>query len=229
MSDFIFGAYPYLAGTIFAVGCWIRFDREQYTWKADSSQLLDNTNMRLYSNLFHVGVIGIFLGHFVGLLTPHSWFLALGISDLAHQNIAIYAGSAFGIATLVGAGLLARRRLTVERIKAVSRGRDNFVILLIAATAFLGLMTVPASMYHASHQDASTMLALSEYLKSVVTLSVDPTLLKDVSFVYKLHMFFGMTLVLIFPFTRMVHIWSVPISYIGRAYQIVRTRKQVCR
>ena len=229
MSDFIFGAYPYLAGTIFAVGCWIRFDREQYTWKADSSQLLDNTNMRLYSNLFHVGVLGIFLGHFVGLLTPHSWFLAFGISDVVHQNIAIYAGMIFGIAALAGAGLLAKRRMTVERVKAVSRGRDSFVIIWIAATAFLGLMTIPASMYHASHADASTMIALSEYIKSIVLLSVDPTLLKDVSFVYKLHMFFGMTLVLVFPFTRMVHVWSVPFGYLGRAYQVVRAKRAVCQ
>jgi len=73
------------------------------------------------------------------------------------------------------------------------------------------------------------MIALSEYIKSIVTLSVDPTLLKDVSFVYKLHMFFGMTLVLVFPFTRMVHVWSVPFGYLGRAYQIVRSKGAVCR
>ncbi len=225
MHDFIFGAYPYLAGTIFLIGSWARFDREQYTWKADSSQLLDNKNMRLYSNLFHIGILGIFFGHFFGLLTPHSWFLAFGISDLTHQYIAIYLGFIFGVACLAGAVLLAWRRLNSERVHAVSRGRDTFVIIWLAVTAAIGLSTIPVSSGHASAGDAQQMIALSEYVKSVATLSVDPRLLDNVDAIYKVHMFFGMTVVLIFPFTRLVHVWSIPFSYLTRAYQIVRAKR----
>ncbi len=225
LHDFIFGAYPYLAGAVFLLGSWIRFDREQYTWKADSSQLLSNKGMRLASNLFHVGILGIFLGHVVGMLMPHSWFLAMGISDVSHQYMAIYAGGIFGVLCLAGAVLLLLRRINNPRIKATSRTRDTFIIGWLAVTAALGLSTILFSYGHATHGDVSSMILLSEYVKSIATLSVDPSLLKDVSPVFKTHMFFGMTVFLIFPFTRLVHVWSVPVTYLGRAYQIVRVKR----
>lgn len=225
LHNFIFGAYPYLAGTVFLLGNWIRFDREQYTWKADSSQLLSNKGMRLASNLFHVGILGIFFGHLVGLLLPHGWFLAMGVSDIAHQRLAIYAGGIFGVMCFLGAALLLQRRFTNSRIKAISRGRDNFVIAWLLLTVTLGLSTIPVSAGHAEHGDVSQMIALTEWVKSVATLSVEPDLIKDVSPVFKFHIFCGMTVFLIFPFTRLVHIWSVPIGYLGRAYQIVRVKQ----
>ncbi len=225
INDLVFGAYPYLAGTVFLLGSWIRFDREQYTWKADSSQLLDNRSMRLASNLFHVGILGIFFGHAFGMLLPHSWFLALGISDVAHQYIAIYAGGVFGAMCLVGAAMLLYRRTTHPRVKAVSRTRDTFVIAWLLVTVALGLSTLFVSVPHAASGDASEMIALTQYVKSIATLSVDPALIRDVSPIYKIHMFFGMTVFLIFPFTRLVHVWSVPLTYLGRAYQIVRVKR----
>jgi len=224
-SDLVFGAYPYIAGVVFLLGSWIRFDREQYTWKADSSQLLSNKNMRWASNLFHVGILGIFFGHAGGMLLPHGLFLALGISDVTHQYIAIYAGGIFGIMCLIGATMLLQRRVTNPRVKAVSRTRDTFVIAWLLVTVILGLSTLLVSTGHAAKGDASEMIALTEYVKSIATLSVDPSLIKDVSLIYKIHMFFGMTVFLIFPFTRLVHVWSVPVTYIGRAYQIVRVKR----
>lgn len=225
LHDLVFGAYPYLAGAIFLLGSWIRFDREQYTWKADSSQLLSNRNMRLASNLFHVGILGIFFGHLVGMLLPHSWFLALGISDVSHQYIAIYAGGVFGIMCLLGAAILLLRRLDNPRVKAVSRTRDTFVIGWLVVTVSLGLSTILVSSGHAAEGNVSDMVALTRYVKSIATLSVDPSLIRDVSPIFKVHMFFGMTVFLIFPFTRLVHVWSVPVSYLGRAYQIVRVKR----
>jgi nitrate reductase gamma subunit len=223
LHDFIFGVYPYLAGTIFLLGSWIRFDREQYTWKADSSQLLGNKGMRFASNVFHVGILGIFFGHAAGMLLPHGlWQLIT--TDLQHQYLAIYAGLVFGGMALLGSALLLHRRYTNKRVKAISRSRDNFVIFWLLATAALGLSTIPTSMGHASEGDVSTMLILADYVKSIATLSVDADLIRDVSLVYKIHMFFGMTIFLVFPFTRLVHVWSVPVGYLGRAYQIVRTK-----
>ncbi|MCW8950432.1 MAG: respiratory nitrate reductase subunit gamma, partial [Sedimenticola sp.] len=197
----------------------------QYTWKADSSQLLSNKNMRIASNLFHVGILAVFFGHLVGMLTPHSWFLAVGISDTVHQYIAIYAGLIFGSLCLIGSIMLLLRRLNEPRVRAVSRKRDTFIIGWLLATVALGLSTTVVSFEHAAHGDASTMIALTEWVKSVATLSVNANLIQNVDFIFKLHMFFGMTVFLLFPFTRLVHVWSVPLSYLGRAYQIVRVRK----
>ncbi len=229
MNDFLFGIYPYIAGTIFLVGSWLRFDREQYTWKADSSQFLNNDKMRLASNLFHIGIIAIFFGHFFGMLTPHSVFLALGISDLAHQKIAIVAGIIFGGICLVGGTMLIKRRLKDPRIVAAGRKRDLLVIGWLLATLIVGLLSTLVSMSHVSHGDASTMIALTSYVQSVATLQADPALLADVNPIFKLHMLLGMTVFLIFPFTRLVHIWSVPLTYLRRAYQIVRTKRIAAR
>jgi nitrate reductase gamma subunit len=229
LHDFVFGAYPYLAGTVFLLGSWIRFDREQYTWKSDSSQLLSNKGMRLASNLFHVGIIAVFFGHLVGLLTPHAWFLAAGVSDITHQYVAIGAGLLFGAMALLGGLLLWLRRMTNVRVKANSRTRDTFVIGWIVVTAALGLSTIPVSWGHASHGDASTMIALAEWVQSVAHLDPNPALLEEVSPIFKTHLFFGMTVFLVFPFTRLVHVWSVPVGYLGRAYQVVRSRRIAAR
>ncbi len=229
LHEFIFGAYPYLAGTIFLTGSWLRFDREQYTWKSDSTQLLSKKGMRVASNLFHIGIIAIFFGHLFGMLTPHSLFKAMGISDIQHQYIAIIAGVIFGTMTLLGGFMLFMRRLGNPRIRAAGRRRDVFTIGWLVTTVFLGLSTIPVSLGHASHNDPSTMLVLVEWVQSVGTLQPNPALIANVDFIYKLHIFFGMTVFLIFPFTRLVHVWSVPIGYLGRAYQIVRTKHVLAR
>lgn len=224
-NNFIFGTYPYIALTVFVLGSWLRFDREQYTWKADSSQLLSKGNLRLSSNLFHIGVIAIFFGHAVGLLTPHSWFAALGISDMQHQYMAIIAGAIFGGMGLLGGLMLWQRRMFNPRISATSRGMDKPILSWLVATLLLGLSTIPVSMGHASHDDPGVMVALTEWVQSIVYLSPNPTLLESVDGIYKLHLFFGMTVFLLFPFTRLVHVWSVPLGYLGRSYQIVRSKR----
>ncbi len=225
LHNFIFGVYPYIALVTFFLGSWLRFDNEQYTWKSDSSQLLSKSGMRLGSNLFHIGVLAIFGGHFVGLLTPHAVFLAMGVSDMAHQYVAIVAGTVFGLSALLGGIILWVRRMFNQRVSATSRGSDKFVLTWLMLTLILGLSTIPFSLGHASKGDASVMIALAEYVQSIVKLNPQPSLLDSVDPVFKAHMFFGMTVFLVFPFTRLVHIWSAPIGYLGRAYQIVRSKR----
>lgn len=226
LHNFIFGVYPYLATTVFLLGSWIRFDTEQYTWKSDSSQLLSKRNMRLASNIFHYGILGLFLGHVIGLLTPHAIFLALGVSDMFHQWGAIIAGTIFGAACLLGAVMLWLRRMTNERVRAASRWMDINILGWLALTAAAGLATIPTSIHHASSGDASTMIRLAEWVQSILYLRPAPELVKDVSPVYKFHMFVGMSVFLFFPFTRLVHIWSAPFGYLARAHQIVRLRRR---
>jgi nitrate reductase gamma subunit len=229
LHDFFYGVYPYLAGTVFLVGSLVRFEREQYTWKADSSQFLANRGMRVASNLFHIGIIAIFFGHLVGLLTPHAVFRALGVGDMDHQVIAIAAGSLFGLMCLAGGALLWLRRLANRRVRAAQRAMDFFILTWLLATLLLGLSTIPVSIGHAAHGDPGVMLALAEWAQSIVGLHPNPAAIATVDPIFKVHLVFGMTVFLLFPFSRLVHIWSVPIGYLWRAYQVVRTRRTMAR
>lgn len=225
-ENFLFGIYPYIALSVFVIGSWIRYDREQYTWKSDSTQMLSGAGMRLGSNLFHVGIIAVLGGHAVGLLTPHSWFLALGVSDMDHQYVAIVMGSIFGLMCLLGGSILWVRRMTNSRVRAAGRKMDIFILTWLMITLLLGLSTIPVSLGHASHENPDVMIALAYWVQSVVTFQADPTLLANVDGIFKIHLFFGMSVVLIFPFTRLVHVLTVPIGYLGRSYQIVRTKRR---
>ena len=224
LHNLIFGVYPYVCLSVFWIGSWLRFDREQYGWKSDSSQLLSKDNMRLASNLFHIGVLCIFGGHSVGLLTPHAVFAAV-MPDITHQYLAITAGSIFGITGFLGGIILLFRRFFNPRISLTSRWSDKFVLLWVMITLTLGLLTIPISIGHAGHGDPRVVTSLAEWVQSIVYLYPNPAYIEGVDTVFKIHLFFGMTVFLIFPFTRLVHIWSAPFGYLLRAYQIVRTKK----
>ena len=223
LDTLLFGVYPYLAGAVFLLGSLARFDRDQFTWKAHSSQILNNKNMRLASNLFHVGILLLFLGHFVGLLTPPEIFHALGVSAGAKQVLAIVAGSIAGIMCFVGLTLLVQRRLTDPRVRANSTRMDIFILLLLYAQLILGLITIPVSL---THLDGHNMLNLMGWGRNIVTF--DPVeaveAVSHVGLLFKLHLFLGLTVFLVFPFSRLVHIWSAPVIYPARPYQVVRQR-----
>jgi len=225
LHQLVFGVYPYIALVTFVLGSWIRFDHEQYTWKSDSSQLLSKQYMRFASNVFHIGILGIFFGHLVGLLTPHSAFLALGISDMAHQGIAIFAGGIFGLMVILGGVMLWLRRMLNRRVRAASRWMDINILGWLILTAVMGFSTVFYSIGHAEHGDATVMIRLAEWVQSVVSLQPNPDLLRGLDTVYLVHIFLGLSVFLFFPFTRLVHIWSAPVGYLFRAYQVVRAKR----
>ena len=223
INELLFGVYPYLAGTVFLVGSLVRFDRDQFTWKASSSQMLRTSNIRLASNLFHVGILGIFLGHFVGLLMPPAFFHALGVSPQAKQMLAVVAGGIFGVMCLIGLVMLLYRRLTDPRVRATSTKMDIFVLALLLVQLSLGLFTLPVSLHHL---DGANMLQLMSWARNIVTF--DPfeavASLSGIGWLFKAHLLVGMTIFLVFPFSRLVHIWSAPFGYLRRPYQIVRQR-----
>jgi len=224
LNYFVFGIYPYICLTVFFVGSLIRFDREQYTWTSDSSQMLRTGQLRWGSNLFHIGVLGIFFGHLGGLLTPLEVWHALGVTMPMKQMIAIVGGGLFGVLGLIGAVLLAQRRLADPRIQRNSKPMDIVLLLLLLGQLALGLLTIPASL---QHLDGSEMLKLVEWAQSIWTFRGGAAdVLAEVSIVFKLHLFIGLSVFLIFPFTRLVHIWSgfATLGYLTRSYQIVRTR-----
>ena len=222
---FFFAIYPYICLAIFFFGSLVRFDREQYTWKSDSSQLLYDGQLRLGNILFHVGVLAVFGGHFVGLLTPLWVWHALGVSHAAKQLLAMTAGGIFGTMPLVGLLILIKRRFTIDRININSTWRDKLLLVWILITLVLGLSTICVS---AGHMDGHEMTLLMQWAQHIVTFrGVEAaSFITDAHILFKLHMFMGMTFFLIFPFTRMVHVWSGFASalYVFRPWQLVRRR-----
>ncbi len=224
LNQFLFGYYPYLCLAVFFVGSLIRFDREQYTWKSDSSELLRRGQLRWGSNLFHIGVLGIFGGHFTGFLTPLSVWHFLGVTPAEKQMTAMVAGGIFGIMCFTGLVMLFLRRLSDPRIRATSRPMDVLVLVLLLAQVVLGLGGIPIS---ARHPDGSEMLKFMEWAQRIWTFRGGAAdLVAEASIVFKLHIVLGLTVFLVFPFTRLVHIWSgvASIFYLLRPYQVMRKR-----
>ena len=222
LNTLLFGYYPYIAISVFFIGSLARYDRDQYTWRTGSSQFLRADELRLGSNLFHIGILLLFVGHFVGLLTPPAIYHALGLSTSAKQMLAVVAGGVFGGVCLKGIIILIRRRLTDARIRATSSRMDIFILLLIGVQLALGLLTLPISFYH---YDGANMLLLAEWAQRIVTFrSGAADQVSEIGIVFKLHLFLGQTLFLVFPFSRLVHVWSVPLGYVTRPYQVVRRR-----
>lgn len=222
----LFGWYPYLCLTVFVLGSIIRFDREQYTWKTGSSQLLRRKQLRWGSNLFHVGILVIFFGHLGGLLTPIQVFDAIGVGHGFKQGVAIVVGGVAGLMCLVGITLLTHRRLADPRIRATSSFGDTAILLILFAQLLLGLLTIPVSL---GHMDGHEMVKFMTWAQGVLTLQADAwQQVKDANIIFKMHLTLGMTVFLLFPFTRLVHVWSAPIWYLGRrGYQVVRTRRNL--
>jgi nitrate reductase gamma subunit len=224
LDNFLFGYYPYICLTVFLLGSLLRFDRDQYTWKSDSSQLLRAGQLRWGSNLFHVGVLFLFFGHTFGMLTPHFIYEPF-ISAGTKQLVAMASGGLFGLFGFIGVTILLHRRLSDPRIRINSKTSDIVLLWLLWLQLALGLGTIPLS---AQHLDGSMMMRLAEWAQRIVTFRGGaPEMLAEAGWVFKAHMFLGMSIFLIFPFTRLVHVWSGfgAAAYLIRPYQVVRSRR----
>lgn len=225
INTLLFTVYPYVALAIMIIGSVLRYDREPYTWRSGSSQLLRRKQLMWGSVLFHAGILFLLLGHTVGLLTPHVLYEHF-ISAEAKQLLAIVAGSIAGLVCFAGLVLLMHRRFFDPRIRVTSTFADNAILIILFVQLVLGLITVP---YSLSHADAGVMLALSEWAQRIVTLQIDGTanLVAAQSWPYQVHILLGLTIFLIFPFSRLVHMLSVPVRYMWRpGYQVVRQRNK---
>lgn len=224
LHTFFFVYYPYLCLTVFLMGSLARFDRDQYTWKSDSSQLLRGGLLRWGSNLFHAGILFLFFGHLVGLLTPH-WLYVYVISAADKQLLAIYAGGIAGTVCVVGLSLLLYRRLFDPRIRLTSHRTDIAILVILWVQLVLGLVTLPHSL---AHEDGSVMLVLSDWAQRILTFRASAAdALVPLEWPYKAHLVLGMTIFLLFPFSRLVHVWSgfATLAYLVRPYQVVRARR----
>ncbi|MHB0950858.1 MAG: respiratory nitrate reductase subunit gamma [Allorhizobium sp.] len=225
LNSLLFGIYPYIALAVLILGSIIRYDREPYTWRSGSSQLLRRKQLIWGSVLFHLGVLFIFAGHLVGLLTPIVIFDTLGISHSAKQTLAVVAGGIAGTMAIVGATLLVHRRLFDPRVRASSSTTDTLIIILLWVQLFLGLSTIPTSL---AHLDGYEMVKFMSWAQGIFTFNPEAaSYVADAALVFKLHLFLGLTIFLLFPFTRLVHMLSAPVRYLWRpGYQVVRQRNR---
>lgn len=221
---FLFEVYPYVCFTVFLVGSLIRFDQNQYSWKSDSSQMLRKGSLRWGSNLFHAGILFLFFGHLFGLFTPHGLY-GIFMSAATKQKLAVIAGGTAGLICFAGLTLLIHRRVFDARIRATSHPGDIAVLVVLWVQLTVGLITLPISWRHA---DGSVMLVLADWAQRIVTLRpVDAATLATVPWPFLFHVVLGMTIFLLLPFSRLVHVWSgfAAVGYLFRPYQVVRSRR----
>ena len=215
--------YPYVCLTVFLLGSLVRFERDPYTWRASSSQMLRKRQLTWGSNLFHIGILFLLFGHAVGLLTP-TWLYTMVVTVQQKQLLAVVSGGVAGVLCFIGLSLLLHRRLFDVRIRRTSSVMDIAILLLLWLQLVLGLATLPLSL---QPSDGGVMLLLSHWAQGIVFLHpVDVVTLEAVPWPFLAHLVLGLTVFLVFPFSRLVHIWSAPVWYLGRrGYQVVRTRR----
>ncbi|MCR9135246.1 MAG: respiratory nitrate reductase subunit gamma [Alphaproteobacteria bacterium] len=225
LNTLLFGIYPYIALVVLILGTILRYEREPYTWRSGSSQLLRRKQLYWGSILFHVGVLVIFFGHLIGLLTPIQIFDVLGISHTAKQVLAIVLGGVAGVMAIVGATLLVHRRLFDARVRAASSSSDTLIIILLWLQLLLGLATIPISL---QHLDGHEMVKFMSWAQGIFTFNfAASSYVADASLIFKAHLLLGLTILLLFPFTRLVHMLSAPLQYLWRpGYQVVRERNR---
>jgi nitrate reductase gamma subunit len=224
LYNFLFVVYPYICLAVFLMGSLARFDRDQYTWKSDSSQLLRAKQLRWGSNLFHFGILFLFLGHLFGQLTPHAVYEHF-ITAQQKQLLAVVAGGVAGGICFIGLTMLLHRRLFDPRIRFTSHRTDLAVLIILWVQLSIGLATLPTSLHHV--KDPQTMLTLANYLQGIATFRPDASQLVGIEWHFLVHMLLGMTIFLLFPFSRLVHVWSglATVAYLFRPYQLVRSRR----
>ena len=225
LDYFLFQILPYIALSVLLLGSIVRFDRDPYGWRSKSSQLLRRRQLALGSNLMHIGILVILGGHIVGLLTPLQFFEWVGISHGTKQIMAMSVGGIAGVFCFIGLVLLLHRRLSDPRIRANSSFADIAVLVLLLAQLSLGMLTITVS---AQSLDGHEMVKFMNWAQHIVTFRPGAAdYVRDVALVFKCHLTLGMLIFIVFPFTRLVHIWSAPVFYVfRRQYQIVRRRER---
>lgn len=221
LNTFVFSYFPYIAIFVFIFGSIYRYENNQYLWKSSSSQLLSNKMFFIGSNFFHFGIIFLMFGHFFGLLTPHYLYVNL-ISAEHKQLLAMISGGIAGTFCFIGLTILIYRRIFDKRINVTSNSSDIYVLFILYFQLILGLMSIFVSYHHIN--DPSTMISLANWVQGIFTFS--PNLHEYViseHVLFKMHLFLGMVIFVMFPFTRLVHVFSFPYLYLLRTgYQIVR-------
>lgn len=213
---------PYVAITVFVGGHVWRYRYDKFGWTTRSSQLYESRLLRLGSPLFHFGILLVLLGHIGGILVPHTWTEALGVSDTTYHAIAVVLGAAAGFCTLVGMAILIYRRRTVGPVFSATTRNDKAMYVLLAASLLLGLATTVLGNLTGDPHDYRTTVA--PWFRSIFYLHPDAALMTQAPLGFQLHVLVAWALFAFWPFTRLVHMFSAPLGYLTRPYIVYRSR-----
>ena len=221
-NQFFWVIFPYMMIAVTIIGHIFRFNTDQINWSAKSSEFLEKKNLRWGSILFHYGVIFVFFGHVLGLLVPKAFLRQIGLSDELYHFTAVYFGGTAGLVAIIGLILLLLRRYGNQRISKTSNFADKFVIILLFLVVAFGIYnTIFHNLLVGNFDYRST---ISPWFRSLFIFAPNPELMSNVPLTYKIHIILAFAIFGIWPFTRLVHIWSIPINFIKRSKIIYRQR-----
>jgi nitrate reductase gamma subunit len=221
MNEILFVVFPYVCLTIFVVGHYWRYRYDKFGWTTRSSQLYENRLLRIGSPLFHFGILGVLLGHVIGLGVPEAWTAAVGVNEGLYHFMAVSVGAVAGLATVVGMLILIYRRRTTGPVFSATTPMDKVMYLFLASVIFLGLYnTVAANIF--GHYDYRE--GVSVWFRGLFRLSLHPELMAEAPLGFRLHGLIAFALFALWPFTRLVHVFSAPLGYVTRPYIVYRSR-----
>ncbi|MCO6211619.1 respiratory nitrate reductase subunit gamma [Staphylococcus epidermidis] len=223
LNQFVWVIYPYLCLAIFVIGHIARYKYDQFSWTAKSSEMIEKKRLKWGSLLFHLGIIPVFFGHVVGLLIPTNWLEAIGVNNHIYHIGAVYIGSVFGIITLIGMLLLTLRRLSIKNVRRLSSFSDIFVNIVLLIILIMGCYSTLVT--NAIQPEFDYRQTIAIWFRHLFMFSPNADLMLNVPWSFKLHILLGFTVLACWPFTRLVHVWSVPLSYMNRRYIVYRKNK----
>jgi nitrate reductase gamma subunit len=214
-------AVPYMCLAVFVVGHLWRYRYDKFGWTTRSSQLYESRLLQLGSPLFHFGILFVFLGHVMGLGVPESWTGAVGVSEGMYHFMAVGVGSIAGFCTLVGMAILIYRRRTVGPVFSATTKMDKLMYLVLGTVIVLGLLnTAVANLFE--HYDYRE--GVSVWFRGIFAFNPHPALMAAAPIGFKLHGLAAFLLFALWPFTRLVHVFSAPLGYLTRPYIVYRSR-----
>ncbi len=220
LDQFLWLIYPYIMLTLFVVGHIYRYNTDQFGWSAKSSEFLEAKQLRWGSLLFHWGIVFVFFGHVAGILISKQFYETIGITDEMYHFGAIWFGGAAGVATVIGVILLLGRRLTVRRILRNSSKSDFIVLILLAIVILTGFTNTVG--YTATGGTFDYRDTIGPWFRGILTFRPLPQFVSDAPLGFQIHILTALLLFGIWPFTRLVHVWSAPLSYLNRHYVVYR-------
>lgn len=224
MNTFLWVIVPYMCLAIFVVGHWWRYKYDKFGWTTRSSQLYESSLLRWGSPLFHFGMLGVVGGHIIGLLVPRSWTEAVGISDHVYHLVAVIGGLLAGIMTIVGLAILIYRRRVTGPVFSATTVNDKVMYVFLAAAIVLGMWNTIAGSIFTVGGEYNYREGVSVWYRSFLAFQPDADLMAQAPIGFKLHALVAFALFAMWPFTRLVHVFSAPLQYLWRPYIVYRSR-----